>query len=103
MSRIPIAGPLGETAGTTKVQDLPTIWDGWASKLTQKRLAKAEGVDKPESSPLASPEVDGETQARKILVDNSQISGATLLNSIHAQGLEIVKKEADASSSNGPC
>lgn len=98
VSKLPIGGPL-ETAGETKVQDLPTIWDGWASKLTQKR--KSEATETPETN-QGPADVDGETQARKIIVDNSTISGATLLNTLHSQGLEIVKKEADASSSNGP-
>jgi hypothetical protein len=105
VSKIPIGGPLGEgkeSGGETKTGDLPTVFNTWASKLTQKRMGKVEGSPDQAQTIAQAPEEDGETQARKIIVDNSTISGATLLNTMKAQGLAVVKQEADAASSNGP-
>lgn len=74
----------------------------WASKYPKVGFKK-EAEEAPKSDVVATqPDTTPDDKARKILVDNPGINGATLLNTMKASGLEIVDtaQEADASSSN---
>lgn len=88
---------------TIKPKAAKSAFESWskrfahAKKPRQNEEASEENAGNT-SQPIAA---TGEDAARKIIIDNPDVSAATLLNTMKSQGLEIVKQEADTSSSNG--
>ena len=89
-----------------KYHDEPYYWATVAQvyKNMGGTIRKRETQDEPapDAKPAQTPHQDPESQARKIIIDNPDISASTLLNTIKSQGLSITKQEQADSASAFP-
>lgn len=74
----------------------PGIKGAWFAQSVFSRRKKTEAMDSGEETPKPASSDSADQLAQKILIDHPAIPAATMLNALKAEGVELVRKEAQA-------